>query len=78
LGDDTQRIKGIGKLARFQQHNLAPKYLSSFYPSMVLLYLPQGVREVGIHFVWAWGHWETSPTEKPTRKLRIILFFIIF
>jgi hypothetical protein len=76
LGDDTQRIKGIWKFARFQQHNLAPKDMSSFYPSMVLLCLPQGVREVGIHFVWAWGRWETIPTKKPTRKLGIILFFI--
>jgi hypothetical protein len=76
--NDTQRIKGIGNLARFQQHNLAPKDLSSFYPSIVLLYLSQGVREVGICFAWAWGHWETSTIEKPARKLRIILFFIIF
>jgi hypothetical protein len=45
---------------------------------MVLLYLPQEVGGVGIHFVWAWGRWETSPTKKPTRKLEIILFFPFF
>jgi hypothetical protein len=67
-----------GRLARYWQHNLAPRDLTSPYPSMVLLSLPQEVGGVGFHCVWAWGCWGTIPTEKPTRKHKIILFFMIF
>jgi hypothetical protein len=58
-------MKGLGKLAKSQQHNLAPSNLSSYFPSMVILYHPKEVGEVEIHLVWAQGCWEMIPTEKP-------------
>jgi hypothetical protein len=36
----------MGKPDIFEQHNLTPKDVSSLYPSMVILYLLEGVREV--------------------------------
>jgi hypothetical protein len=63
-----------GRLARYWQHNLAPRDLTSPYPSMVLLYLPQEVGGVEFHCVWAWGCWGTSPTEKPTENTELFYF----
>jgi hypothetical protein len=71
-------MKGLGKLAKYQQHNLAPSYLSSPLPSMVILYHPKEVGEVEICLVLAQGRWETSPTEKLAQNCGIILFFMIF
>jgi hypothetical protein len=45
---------------------------------MVLLYLPQGVREVGIHFVRAWGHWETAQPKNPPENSELFYFSLFF
>ena len=41
LWNTTQSMKGLGKIARYQQRNLAQKELSSLNPSMLILYLAQ-------------------------------------
>jgi hypothetical protein len=71
-------MKVLGKLAKSQHHDLAPSYLSSYFPSMVLLYHPKEAGEVEIHLVRVERCWEMSPTEKPAHNCGIILFFIIF
>jgi hypothetical protein len=39
--DATQRMKGLGKLAKYQHHNFAPSKLSSSFPSMIILFHPK-------------------------------------